>query len=350
LFVDRKLGQAENRHAVGTWLLILAGMVFVMVILGGATRLSGSGLSMVHWQPLSLLPPTSDAEWQQAFTDYQKSPQGALINAGIALAGFKSIFWLEYIHRLWGRLIGVVFLVPFIWFVARGRLGRRDAPRLFALFVLGGLQGALGWAMVASGLEARPEVSHYRLAAHLVAALLIYAALVWSALVYLHEGEAPAAPPDPLAATLRRRLLVPLALLCLSIPAGALVAGLHAGMIYNTFPAMGGTLLPADAWAMTPLWRNFFDNPTLAQFDHRALAIATWAACVAVWWTARPLVLLPRARLAVNLVPLVATAQAAMGVATLLELVPLPLAVAHQAGAFLLFTTILWAMFLLREN
>src|SRR5579871_2871448 len=242
-------------------------MTFVTVILGGATRLSGSGLSMVHWQVLHFLPPLSDAEWQQAFADYRQSPQGQLVNAGISLAGFKGIFWLEYVHRLWDRLIGVAFIVPFIWFVVRGQLGRRDAPRLLALFVLGGLQGLLGWAMVRSGLVDKPEVSHYLLAAHLVAALAIYAGLLWFALVYLNEGISSDAKGN--AEPVRRRLLVPLVLVCITIPAGALVAGLHAGLIYNTFPAMGGTVLPSDAWALTPLWRNFIDNPTLVQFDHR---------------------------------------------------------------------------------
>ncbi len=336
-----------GRRAVGRWLLALAGMVFVMVILGGATRLSGSGLSMVHWQVLHVLPPLSEAEWQQAFADYQQSPQYHLVNAGMTLAGFKGIFWLEYIHRLWGRLIGFAFLIPFVWFVARGQLTRRDAPRLLMLFVLGGLQGALGWFMVKSGLEARPEVSHYRLAAHLVAALVIYAALVWSALVYLHEGEAPAEPVAG-ARRLRRLLMVPLALICITIPAGALVAGLHAGLVYNTFPLMGGTILPGDAWALAPAWLNFLDNQTLVQFDHRVLAILTWAACVAVWFASRRVALPPRQNQAMALVPLMATTQAVLGISTLLELVPLPLAVAHQAGAFLLFTTLLWALFVLK--
>lgn len=335
-----------GRRAVGRWLLVLAGMTFVMVILGGATRLSGSGLSMVHWQVLHVLPPLNEAGWQQAFADYKQSPQFQLVNAGMTLAGFKSIFWLEYIHRLWGRLIGFAFLIPFIWFVAKGQLKRRDAPRLFTLFILGGLQGALGWFMVKSGLEARPEVSHYRLAAHLVAALVIYAALLWSALAYLHEG----APGERVAGAraVRKWLMAPLMLICLTIPAGALVAGLHAGLIYNTFPLMGGTVLPGDAWALAPAWRNFFDNQTLVQFDHRVLAILTWASCVAVWLASRRLALPPRQSQAMALVPLVATAQAMLGISTLLELVPLPLAVAHQAGAFLLFTTLLWAVFTLK--
>ena len=346
MFVDRRLGRAENRHAVGTWLLILAGMVFVTVVLGGATRLTGSGLSMVAWQPLHVLPPLSDVEWNQAFAAYQTSPQYRLVNAGMDLAGFKGIFWLEYVHRLWDRVIGFAFLIPFLWFVARGRLGRRDAPRLFGLFILGALQGALGWAMVASGLVDRPSVSHFLLAAHLVAALAIYAGLLWASMIYLHESEGLEIPVG--APLLRRRLMLPLTLICLTIPAGALVAGLHAGLIYNTFPLMGGTVLPGDAWALSPLWLNFFDNQTLVQFDHRVLAILTWASCVAVWWSSWGLKLTARVRQAMAMVPVAATLQAGLGIATLLNMVPLPLAVAHQAGAFLLFTALLWAVFALR--
>ncbi len=346
MHVDRRFSKALNRHAVGTWLLILAGMVFVTVILGGATRLTGSGLSMVHWQVLHVLPPLSDGEWQQAFADYQHSPQGQLVNAGMSLAGFKGIFWLEYIHRAWDRLIGFAFIVPFLWFVARGQLGRRDAPRLLVLFILGALQGVLGWAMVASGLVDRPEVSHYLLAAHLLAALAIYAGLAWAAMVYLHENDMPEIPLG--APLLRRRLMVPLALVCLTMAAGALVAGLKAGLIYNTFPLMGGAVVPGDAWALAPVWRNFFDNPTLVQFDHRVLAILTWAASVSVWWSSWGLKLTPRVRQAMAMIPIAATLQAGLGIATLLNVVPLPLAVAHQAGAFLLFTTLLWAAFVLR--
>lgn len=336
----------DGRGAVGRWLLLLAGMTFVMVLLGGVTRLSGSGLSMVQWQPFNFLPPLGHQEWQAMFDAYQASPQYKLVNEGMTLAGFKGIFWLEFTHRLWGRLIGIAFLLPFLWFVATGRIGRADAPRLFLLFVLGGLQGALGWFMVASGLVDRPEVSHYRLTAHLMAGLVLYAGLLWSALDYLREAD-----PAPLArgaAVLRRRLLIPLGLLCVTIPAGALVAGLHAGMIYNTFPLMGGTILPSEAFDLVPAWRNFLDNPVLVQFDHRCLAIATWAATILVWLPARSLILPARTRLAVNLVPLAATAQASLGIATLLSVVALPLAAAHQAGGFLLFTVLLWAIHELR--
>jgi len=327
---------SAGRRVVAAWLLVLTGMVGVMVLLGGLTRLTGSGLSMVEWQPLTLLPPLNEAAWQQAFAQYRASPQYQLVNAGMTLDGFRGIFWLEYIHRLWGRLIGAAFLLPFVVFVARGWITRRQIPRLALLFALGGLQGLLGWAMVKSGLAARPEVSHLRLAAHLLAALLIEGALLWTALDWLRSRRTG-------GSSLSRRLLALLGLVGLTIGAGALVAGLHAGLIYNTVPLMGGRIIPVEAFDLSPLWRNAFDNIALVQFDHRLLAVLTWSAAVALWLWARRRVLPPRLRLAVGLVPLAASLQAGLGIATLLLVVPLPLAAAHQAGAFVLFSVVLWA-------
>jgi heme a synthase len=342
---------AGNQRAVGWWLLGVAAMVYLMVALGGLTRLTGSGLSMVEWQPLTLLPPLSDAEWREVFAKYQQSPEFHLVNSDLTVAGFKQIFWLEYIHRLWGRLIGLAFLVPFLAFLVQGRIGRSEAPRLALLFVLGGLQGVLGWLMVKSGLADRPEVSHYRLAAHLMAALVIYAALLWSGFHYLSGRASPTAgvTQGEAGRSLHRRLMMLLALVCLTIPAGALVAGLHAGLIYNSFPLMGGALVPPEAFDLAPWWRNVFDNLALVQFDHRLLAIATWATAVAVWFWSRGQSLPARLRTAVALVPLAATLQAGLGIATLLLVVPVPLAVIHQAGAVLLFTAVLWALFVSRR-
>jgi cytochrome c oxidase assembly protein subunit 15 len=333
---------AENRRIVGLWLLALAGMVFVMAVLGGLTRLSGSGLSMVEWQPFNPLPPLTAADWQAMFAKYQASPQYQLVNSGMTLAGFKGIFWLEFIHRLWGRLIGVAFLVPFLIFVWQGRLGRADVPRLVVLFVVGALQGALGWFMVSSGLSSRPEVSHYRLAAHLLAALAIYGVLLWSALSMLQEPSAAQASPS--AAAVRRGLLALLALVCLTVSLGGLVAGLHAGMVYNDFPWMNGRVLPAEAFDLTPVWRNAVDNPVLVQFEHRLLAIATWSWALVVGLAGWRLAVTDEARAALSLLPLAATLQAGLGIATLMLAVPLPLAAAHQAGAFVLFTATVWAI------
>jgi cytochrome c oxidase assembly protein subunit 15 len=329
----------RGRRAVGVWLLALAVMVLVMVCLGGLTRLTGSGLSMVEWQPFTLLPPLSDDAWSAVFAKYQGSPQYRLLNDGMTLEAFKSIFWLEYIHRLWGRLIGLAFLGPFAVFLGGGWLSRDDVPRLLSLFLLGALQGALGWFMVASGLADRPEVSHYRLAAHLLAALAIYAALLWSAFDHLDFFPSFSSLPG-----LTRPLTLLLGLVVLTMAAGALVAGLHAGLIYNSFPLMNGAWFPGEAFDLSPAWINLFENHALVQFDHRLLATASWVGAVALWlWSRRlglPSALVQRLRL----VPLVASLQVGLGVSTLLALVPVGLAAAHQACAFLLFSVLLWTL------
>ncbi len=332
----------EDRRPVGRWLLGLALMVLVMVCLGGLTRLTGSGLSMVEWQPLSVLPPLSGQAWASMFAKYQASPQYRLVNDGMSLAAFKDIFWLEYLHRLWGRLIGLAFLLPFLLFIATGRISRRRMPRLMALFLLGGAQGGLGWLMVASGLADRPEVSHYRLAAHLLAALAIYAALLWSALDELDVRTAGSGPAA--LVRLRRGLGTLLCLAVLTMAAGALVAGLHAGLIYNSFPSMNGAWFPGEAFDLRPGWINFFENHALVQFDHRLLATASWLGAVVLWLWSRRLELAPDLGRRLALVPLAATLQAGLGIATLLAAVPVGLAAAHQAGAFLLFSALLWAL------
>ena len=324
-----------NRTLTGIWLLALAAMVLVNVVLGGLTRLTGSGLSMVEWQPLSLLPPLVETAWQEMFGKYQQSPQFRLINQGMTLSGFKDIFWLEYLHRLWGRLLGIAFLLPFLFLLLRGKLTRREIPALTLLFLLGAGQGVLGWAMVRSGLSQRPEVSHYRLAAHLFAALLLYAALLWTGCNRLQN-------PSPVADDRRRRvlgrhLLWLLALLGLTIPAGALVAGLHAGLIYNNFPLMGDRLLAEDAFALGPLWLNFFANPGLVQFDHRLFALLSWLLAMSVLPALLRHSLPPGLRWKLALVPALACLQVGLGISTLMLLVPTALAALHQVTAFLLF-------------
>ena len=343
--VERDTGfVAGRRRSVGIWLLVVAILVLAMVSLGGLTRLTGSGLSMVEWQPLTVLPPLSDQAWATVFAKYQASPQYRLVNQGMDLDAFKGIFWLEYVHRLWGRLIGLVFLLPLLLFLATGRVGKADLPRLAGLFLLGGAQGLLGWLMVASGLVDRGEVSPLRLAAHLLAALAIYAALAWSA---FDELSPPARRPRT-SGGVRQALLGMLVLAVLTMAVGALVAGLHAGLVYNSFPLMNGALVPAEAFAMSPWWLNLLANHALVQFLHRLLAMTTWLASLALI-----LALIPgRTRLGLpaglvarlTLVPVAATLQAALGIATLLNQVPLPLAAAHQLGAVLVVTAILWAL------
>lgn len=335
--------QAACRQ-IGSWLLILAAMVFVMVVLGGATRLTGSGLSMVEWQPLTLLPPLSAADWQTAFDAYRQSPQYRLVNSAMDLAGFQDIFWLEYIHRLWGRLIGAAFLLPFLLFLLQGKVGWRDVPRLLLLFLLGAAQGGVGWLMVQSGLVDRPEVSHLRLAAHLGMALLIFMALLWNGLKFRQEALPTTYFSRTQGEDMLPRLWLVLLLVCVTIPAGALVAGLHAGLVYNSFPLMNGDVIPPEAFTLSPWWLNMIDNHALVQFDHRVLALSVWLASLWTWWKGRDLRLGPALRVAAGLVPLLATVQVGLGIATLLLSVPLPLAVLHQANAFLLAAAAVWAM------
>ncbi len=326
----------QSRRLVAIWLFVVAGMILVMIVLGGATRLTGSGLSIMEWAPLmGALPPTTDAEWQRLFALYQKIPQYSLVNEGFGLAGFKHIFWLEWTHRLWGRLIGVVFLLPMLVLWATARIERRLLPRLGLLFVLGGLQGAVGWFMVASGfLPDTTAVSPYRLVIHLALALVLYAAIVWTGLSALH----PMRHREPIPPLLRTLAIGTLAMVSLTILAGGFTAGLHAGLTYNTFPLMDGRLVPAGYAQLQPLWRNWFENIAAIQFDHRVLAITTAAAVLLVWaagWRAD----LPKsARIALHALLAAAVLQVGLGISTLLLVVPIALGVAHQAGAVLLLT------------
>ena len=311
-------------------------MVFVMVMLGGATRLTQSGLSMVEWKPLSVLPPLSEAQWEQTFHDYQQYPQFIKENSWMNLDDFKQIYWLEFIHRLWGRAIGAVFFVPFLWFLVKGKVDRPLAGRLAVLFVLGGLQGVLGWYMVSSGLESRPEVSQYRLAAHLVSAFILYAFIVWLALDQFRAARAEApAPATP--GVVKLGFVLPPAIL-LVVAAGAFVAGLGAGKVYNTFPLMDGGITPPDAMSMQPWYMNFFENIGTVQFDHRVLAMSLVALILGAWAYGRRRTLTTRARWRLNALATMVLIQAALGITTLLLVVPVPIALAHQTGALILFT------------
>jgi heme a synthase len=330
------------RHAetpIALWLLACCAMVFLMVVIGGITRLTESGLSITEWQPVAgILPPFGQAEWQAAFERYQAIPQYRAIHGDMDLAAFKTIFFWEYLHRLWGRLIGLVFAVPFLYFLVRRRLPGSLAPKLALIFALGALQGAIGWYMVMSGLSGRIEVSQYRLALHLAAAVLVYAAMLWVALDLL--APRAMAPHEP---GLRHGLSAIIGALCLTMVAGSFVAGLRAGYVFNTFPLMNGALVPDGYWQLSPWYRNWFETLATVQFDHRVLAEASFAAIAALWLYARRLDLAPPARAALHALAALAVLQAALGVATLLLVVPLPLAVLHQAGAMLVLTAALVA-------
>jgi cytochrome c oxidase assembly protein subunit 15 len=337
---DLRSAAARDR-AVGIWLLICAAMIFVMVVLGGITRLSGSGLSIMEWNPLmGALPPMSAAEWDRVFGLYRGIAQYKHINPDMTLEGFKGIFWWEWSHRFWGRLIGVVFFVPFLFFLFKGYFGKGSRvgwPRLAAIFVLGALQGAVGWYMVASGFEDRDSVSQYRLVIHLLMALLIYALILWSAFDLLD----PEALDDAQAKARRLKphgwLLI--AAIALEITLGGLVAGLHGGLIYNDFPLMNGALIAPDVFGMAPWWRSITEDPGTAQFLHRcgALLVTLLALLLAV--RAAMGTLLPGRT---TLLILAVILQVTLGIATLMLVVPLPLAVSHQAGAVLLLTVALW--------
>jgi cytochrome c oxidase assembly protein subunit 15 len=343
--VDDDLEKSAQDRAVATWLLACCGLVFAMVVLGGFTRLTGSGLSMVDWRPLmGILPPMNDAEWQRVFALYQQSPEFQKVNFHMDVMAFKGIYWLEYLHRLLGRTIGVVFFIPFVVFVIKGYIRNNELPKYLLMFVLGGLQGLLGWYMVKSGLVDVPHVSHYRLTAHLIAAFLIYAYMFWVAMSLLFPAPGNAAKHPWYGKTLGLTVL-----LTVTIISGGFVAGLKAGKIYNTFPMMGDYWLPPGLMALDPVWRNFFDNMTTVQFDHRWLALATFVVIAVYWFTARHADLPRRARPAVHALVHTAVLQVALGIATLLLAVPVFLGAAHQAVAMLLFTVALYLVHALRR-
>jgi heme a synthase len=326
---------SDHQSAIRLWLYAVAVMVLVMVLVGGGTRLTESGLSITEWQPLiGALPPMSEAQWLSEFHKYQAIPQYRELNQGMSLDAFKTIFWWEWTHRLIGRLIGAVFLLPLLWFAWRGWIGPGLRRRLWLIFGLGGLQGGIGWWMVASGLVHRVEVSQYRLATHLVLACVIYIATLWTAL-RLRESRLPAIP-----ARLRASAIALLILVLVQIYFGALVAGLRAGYIYNTWPLIDGALVPdaARLFSAEPGWRNFFENALTVQFDHRMLAYAIWL--VAAWHLTDVIRNTQHRSAVIGALALfvVVTLQAALGISTLLLVVPLPLALLHQAVAMVALT------------
>ncbi len=326
---------------IALWLLFCAAMIFVMVVIGGITRLTLSGLSITEWQPVAgILPPMSPAAWAVEFAKYQHIPQYRLLNWGMSLDDFKTIYLWEYVHRLWGRLIGVAYGLPFLYFALRRRLPRPLIAPLAGILALGFLQGALGWYMVTSGLAARVEVSQYRLVAHLALALLIYAATLWVALELLQSRSPASRASDGEGAPGRWRHAAEalIALIGLTMLAGGFVAGLHAGLVYNTFPLMDGSFVPAGYAQLQPFIRNWFETIPAVQFDHRLLAETTVAAVLLLWLAGRRAALPRPARLALHALLAAALLQFSLGVATLLLVVPIPLAAAHQAAGLLLLT------------
>jgi cytochrome c oxidase assembly protein subunit 15 len=326
---------------VRTWLFVVAALVFVMVSIGGATRLTGSGLSITEWQPImGAVPPLSEADWQQAFAKYRAIPQYQHVNRGMSLESFKFIYWWEWTHRFLGRLIGAAFLLPFLFFLAARQIPRGLTGRLVAIFALGALQGAVGWYMVSSGLATRIDVSQYRLALHLGLAILIFGALLWAALSLGEPGAPPAWSPRARAAG------AILALLFLQILLGGLVAGLKAGAGYNTWPLIDGKVIPDGLGVMQPWYLNLFENALTVQFNHRMVAYLLTAA---VLWHAWRLQQNAPGRTSARVLAGAMLAQAALGVWTLLAQVPLALGLAHQAGAAAVFGLAVWHLHVLRQ-
>jgi heme a synthase len=322
-------------RAIRWWLITIAALIAIMVLVGGATRLTESGLSIVEWKPVAgTLPPLNDAQWREAFAGYQTIPQYRELNAGMSLDEFKTIFWWEWSHRLLGRVIGIAYLLPFLWFLWRGALSADLKRRLWIIFGLGALQGAVGWWMVASGLTQRVEVSQLRLATHLVLALAIYAAIVWT-LRRLSERQSAVA-----SSRLKITAMVLLMLTFVQFYLGALVAGLRAGRVFNTWPEIDGALIPSAArlFFEAPWWRNLFDNTLTVQFEHRMVAYALLALAILHAVDA----IRSRAGLAaVNGAVWLAVAimlQSALGIQTLLHQVPILLGLAHQAVAIVVLT------------
>jgi cytochrome c oxidase assembly protein subunit 15 len=333
-------------RAVRLWLIIAAALVFAMVLVGGATRLTESGLSIVEWKPVTgAVPPLSEADWQAEFQKYQAIPQYTQLNHGMSLDEFKTIYWWEWAHRLLGRVVGAAFLIPFLVFLWRGWIEPSWQWRLWGIFGLGAFQGAIGWWMVASGLSERVSVSQYRLAFHLTLACLIYAVLLWFAFsVAGREGRS-------VARDFRKSALGLLGLILLQIYLGALVAGMDAGLTFNTWPLIDGHFIPAfeRLFFERPLWRNLFENALTVQFNHRMIAYVLWVAAVLHAIRARQ----PDARegwQGAFALALALTLQAALGIVTLLHQAPLPLALAHQMMAMIVLTIAVWHAHALRAQ
>jgi cytochrome c oxidase assembly protein subunit 15 len=337
----------SSNRAIAIWLFVVAALIFSMVVLGGVTRLTRSGLSIVEWDPImGAIPPLTEQKWQETFDKYKQYPEYRKVNTGMSLHEFKSIFWFEYFHRLLGRSIGLAFLIPFLYFLARKQIGRPLVPKLVIMFVLGGLQGLMGWYMVKSGLVDRPHVSQYRLTAHLALAITIYGYILWVAWgLFFPREQHDSAAVEPV----RRLALALTVLVSVMIASGGFVAGTKAGFSYNTFPTMNGYWIPDGLYALSPWWLNWFDNVTTVQFNHRLIAWLLFFTVPAFWWFAQGRVTAPRARLALHLLLAALAMQIVLGIATLVNAVPVPLGAAHQAGALVVFTFALFINHQLRR-
>jgi cytochrome c oxidase assembly protein subunit 15 len=344
--IDQVELQLRHRYIIALWLFGVAFMVFIMVVLGGVTRLTHSGLSMVEWHPITgWLPPLNDIEWERIFREYQSFPEFLKVNNNMSVSEFKGIFWLEYLHRLWGRLIGVAFFFPFVFFLIRGWVRGAQIIPLLALLVLGGLQGGMGWFMVKSGLVDHPDVSQYHLAAHLTLALLIYTSLLWYGLFFFGAQQSL----NPKLQRLRRFSVAFVALVFATASSGALVAGLDAGLSYNTFPLMDGQLIPDGLFVQSPFYMNFFENLITVQFDHRVLAFLTLCGALYFWFKAKKYAALECDVRPITYLFAAVCCQVMLGALTLFLVVPVPLAALHQAGVLVVLGIATWTMYFLQN-
>jgi cytochrome c oxidase assembly protein subunit 15 len=334
--------ESEPNRRVARWLFACCAILFVLIVVGGITRLTRSGLSIVEWKPIEgVLPPLSELAWQAEFDKYRQTPEYLKVNRGMSLDAFKGIFWWEYIHRLLGRVLGLAFLIPFLWYWFRGWVQGAMRWKLAGIFVLGGLQGAMGWYMVKSGLVDDPRVSHLRLTAHLTIAFLIFASMFWVALDLL-RGSRPE-PAVDIPRGLSRLAWSLLGCVFLMIVTGGLVAGIRAGYAYNTFPLMNGHFIPPEILMIDPWYLNFVNNMATVQFDHRMIAWLIAILAPVLWWRARRQPDLPAAaRRAIHTLLGLVVVQFSLGVSTLLLRVPVELGAAHQGGAVLVFGAALW--------
>jgi len=338
-----------DQKSIAIWLLVCCATIFGMIILGGVTRLTGSGLSMVQWAPImGIFPPMSQSEWNDSFLLYQQFPEYKIKNFHMSLSDYKSIFWFEYGHRLMGRSIGIIFLLPFLFFLIKGQINKTLTPKLIAMFVLGGMQGLMGWYMVKSGLVDDPHVSQYRLTAHLSLAIIIYAYMLWVALDLLFpKPDSRINNPDN---NLGKLSLIITTIIFITALSGGFVAGTRAGFAFNTFPLMDGRLIPVGLFELSPLWRNFFENIVTVQFDHRVLATLLFIIIPVFWLKTRKVDLEPLTHTSIHLLLAALFLQLTLGISTLLLVVPVALAASHQAGAIVLLTASLFVSHQLRNR
>mgnify|MGYP001344128612 CR=1 FL=1 len=327
------------------WLFSGCILILIMVVVGGITRLTHSGLSMVNWSLfMGAIPPLSEVQWQETFDLYKNSPEFKKINFNYNLSDFKKIFFWEYIHRLIGRILGLVFIIPFIYFLIKKKLTKKLILQSIILFSMGALQGAIGWWMVKSGLVDNPDVSHYRLAVHLVTAFLTCAFTFWVALPLIYSGQRQG------NIRILNNLRILFLLIVIQIIYGAFVAGLNAGVGFNTWPKMNGEWIPQAVYSIEPLWRNFIETPYGIQFIHRSLAIIIVIYILYIWFLGKKINIQKRQKSTINLIFSIVLIQTILGILTLIMIVPLSLALLHQIGAFFLLMSVVYSLFIFKKN